>query len=68
MELERPIQAIFRIYRLAMVSVFGGAAALSAVLIGWLSDRCGRAPALAISYFVRGIVGRVCELYLCLWV
>ena len=37
------------------VSVFGGAAAVSAVLFGWLSDRYGRAPALALSYFVRGI-------------
>lgn len=36
------------------VSVFGGAAAVSALLFGWLSDRYGRAPILALSYFVRG--------------
>lgn len=37
------------------VSVFGGAAAASALLFGWLSDRYGRTHALAFSYFVRGI-------------
>lgn len=37
------------------VSVFGGAAVASALLFGWLSDRYGRAPVLALSYFVRGV-------------
>jgi len=37
------------------VSVFGGAAAVSALLFGWLSDRYGRVPVLALSYLVRGI-------------
>jgi predicted MFS family arabinose efflux permease len=37
------------------VSVFGGAAVLSALLFGWLSDRYGRAPVLGASYLTRGI-------------
>ncbi|MEX0803977.1 MAG: MFS transporter [Candidatus Binatia bacterium] len=37
------------------VSVFGGAAAVSALLFGWLSDRYGRAQVLALSYVVRGV-------------
>ncbi len=37
------------------VSVFGIAAAVSAVTFGWLSDRCGRAPALALTYVFRGV-------------
>ncbi len=37
------------------VGVFGGAAALSALLFGWLSDRYGRAQMLALSYLVRGL-------------
>jgi len=37
------------------VSVFGGAAIVSALLFGWLSDRHGRARMLGLSYFVRGI-------------
>lgn len=37
------------------VSVFGGAAAASALLFGWLSDHYGRARVLALSYFVRGV-------------
>ena len=36
------------------VSVFGGAAVVSALCFGWLSDRYGRVPVLALSYFVRG--------------
>jgi len=40
---------------IAAVSVFGGAAAASAVLFGWMSDRYGRARILALSYFVRGV-------------
>jgi MFS family permease len=39
----------------AAVSVFGAAAAASALLFGWLSDRYGRAQILALSYIVRGI-------------
>ena len=39
----------------AAVSVFGAAAAASALLFGWLSDRYGRAPMLALSYVVRGV-------------
>jgi sugar phosphate permease len=39
----------------AAVSVFGAAAAASALLFGWLSDRYGRARMLALSYFVRGV-------------
>ncbi len=39
----------------AAVSVFGGAAAASAVLFGWMSDRYGRTRILALSYFVRGL-------------
>src|ERR1043166_7949222 len=37
------------------VAVFGASAAASALLFGWLSDRYGRAEALALSYFIRGI-------------
>ncbi|MBI4526279.1 MAG: MFS transporter [Deltaproteobacteria bacterium] len=37
------------------VSVFGAAAAASALLFGWLSDRYGRGQILALSYFVRGV-------------
>ncbi len=37
------------------VSVFGGAAVVSALLFGGLSDRYGRARMLAVSYLVRGI-------------
>jgi MFS family permease len=37
------------------VSVFGGAAVVSALLFGGLSDRYGRARMLALSYIVRGI-------------
>jgi MFS family permease len=37
------------------VSVFGAAAAASALFFGWLSDRYGRVPVLALSYLVRGI-------------
>lgn len=37
------------------VSVFGGAAIVSALLFGWLSDRHGRARMLGLSYFVRGV-------------
>jgi MFS family permease len=37
------------------VSVFGAAAAGSALLFGWLSDRYGRTRMLALSYFVRGV-------------
>jgi predicted MFS family arabinose efflux permease len=36
------------------VSVFGGAAIVSALAFGWLSDRCGRARMLGLSYLVRG--------------
>jgi len=36
------------------VSVFGGAAVLSALLFGWLSDRYGRARVLGLSYLTRG--------------
>ena len=39
----------------AAVSVFGAAAAASALLFGWLSDRYGRTPMLALSYVVRGL-------------
>jgi MFS family permease len=39
----------------AAVSIFGAAAAASALLFGWLSDRYGRAQMLAVSYIVRGI-------------
>jgi predicted MFS family arabinose efflux permease len=39
----------------AAVSVFGAAAAASALLFGWLSDRYGRAQILALSYIVRGV-------------
>jgi MFS family permease len=39
----------------AAVSVFGAAAAASALLFGWLSDRYGRARMLALSYVVRGV-------------
>jgi predicted MFS family arabinose efflux permease len=35
--------------------VFGAAAAASALLFGWLSDRYGRAQILALSYIVRGV-------------
>jgi MFS family permease len=37
------------------VGVFGASAAASALLFGWLSDRRGRAQALALSYLIRGI-------------
>jgi MFS family permease len=37
------------------VGVFGGAAALSALFFGWLSDRYGRARVLALTYLVRGL-------------
>jgi MFS family permease len=37
------------------VGVFGAAAAGSALLFGWLSDRYGRAQILALSYLVRGL-------------
>lgn len=37
------------------VSVFGGAAVVSALLFGWLSDRYGRARMLGLTYFVRGV-------------
>jgi MFS family permease len=37
------------------VGVFGGAAAASALLFGWLSDRYGRVRVLALSYLVRGL-------------
>lgn len=36
------------------VSVFGGAAIVSALAFGWLSDRYGRARMLGLSYLVRG--------------
>ncbi len=36
------------------VSVFGAAAAVSALLFGWLSDHYGRARMLGVSYLVRG--------------
>jgi MFS family permease len=37
------------------VGVFGGAAAISALFFGWLSDRHGRARVLALTYLVRGL-------------
>jgi len=37
------------------VSVFGGAAVISALLFGWLSDRRGRARMLGASYLTRGV-------------
>jgi MFS family permease len=37
------------------VGVFGGSAAASALLFGWLSDRYGRVQVLALSYLVRGL-------------
>jgi len=37
------------------VGVFGGAAAVSALFFGWLSDRYGRARVLALTYLVRGL-------------
>jgi MFS family permease len=37
------------------LGVFGGAAAGSALLFGWLSDRYGRVQVLALSYLVRGL-------------
>jgi MFS family permease len=37
------------------VGVFGGAAAISALFFGWLSDRYGRARVLALTYLVRGL-------------
>ena len=37
------------------VGVFGAAAAGSALLFGWLSDRYGRAQVLALTYLVRGL-------------
>jgi MFS family permease len=37
------------------LGVFGGAAAVSALLFGWLSDHHGRVRVLALSYLVRGL-------------
>ena len=37
------------------VTVFGVAAAVSAVAFGWVSDRYGRAQALALTYVFRGV-------------
>jgi MFS family permease len=37
------------------LGVFGGAAAASALLFGWLSDHYGRVRVLALSYLVRGL-------------
>ena len=37
------------------LGVFGGAAAVSALLFGWLSDHYGRVRVLALSYLVRGL-------------
>ena len=37
------------------VSVFGGAAVISALLFGWLSDHYGRARMLGASYLTRGV-------------
>jgi MFS family permease len=37
------------------VTVFGVAAAVSAVAFGWVSDRYGRAHALALTYVFRGV-------------
>lgn len=37
------------------VSVFGGAAVVSALVFGWLSDHYGRARMLGVSYLVRGL-------------
>jgi MFS family permease len=37
------------------LGVFGGAAAASALLFGWLSDHYGRVQVLALSYLVRGL-------------
>jgi MFS family permease len=37
------------------VGVFGGAAAVSALFFGWLSDRYGRVQVLALTYLVRGL-------------
>jgi predicted MFS family arabinose efflux permease len=37
------------------LGVFGGAAAASALLFGWLSDRYGRVQILSLSYLVRGL-------------
>lgn len=37
------------------VAVFGGAAAASALLFGWLSDRYGRTQVLALTYLMRGL-------------
>jgi MFS family permease len=37
------------------VGVFGAAAAISALLFGWLSDRYGRVRILALTYVMRGI-------------
>ena len=44
------------------VGVFGAAAAVSALLFGWLSDRYGRAQVLALSYLVRGLGSLVLSL------
>ena len=44
------------------VGVFGAAAAVSALLFGWLSDRHGRAQVLALSYLVRGLGSLVLSL------
>jgi MFS family permease len=37
------------------LGIFGGAAAASALLFGWLSDHYGRVRVLALSYLVRGL-------------
>jgi MFS family permease len=37
------------------VSVFGAAAAVSALFFGWLSDRYGRVRVLALTYVMRGL-------------
>jgi predicted MFS family arabinose efflux permease len=37
------------------LGVFGGAAAISALFFGWLSDHYGRVQILALSYLVRGL-------------
>ncbi len=39
----------------AAVSIFGIAAAISAVTFGWLSDHYGRAQVLALTYLCRGV-------------
>lgn len=37
------------------VAVFGAAAAVCALMFGWLSDRYGRAQILALTYLIRGL-------------